>query len=155
MENVFRTRSETANRVYKYCRTGPDKFPIWFDFDVSGRQITSKGIACSESCHLLEILNEIFVLEILELSTDGHRWPPMDLPGLSVRVGFVQTLKKKQKNAKLRHLNSKQFNAEAIWKTLRGVFASRTKAECTLSTDNFLFGISRNKLRLPQRSQTF
>ena len=73
MENVFRTRSETANRVYKYCRTGPDKFPIWFGFDVSGQQITSKGIACSESFHLLEILIEIFVFEIFELS-DGFTW---------------------------------------------------------------------------------
>ena len=43
MKNVFRTRSETANRVYRNFRTGPDKFPILFGFDVS------KGISCSKS----------------------------------------------------------------------------------------------------------
>ena len=55
---------------------------------------------------LLEILNEIFIFEIFEFSTDGpsvdhqwppvgkpprklifrHRWPPMDFPGLSAPV---------------------------------------------------------------------
>ena len=43
MENVFRTRSETANRVYRNFRTGPDNFPILFGFDAS------KGILCSKS----------------------------------------------------------------------------------------------------------
>ena len=43
MENVFRTRSESANRVYRSFRTGPENFPILFGFDAS------KGISCSES----------------------------------------------------------------------------------------------------------
>ena len=68
MENVFQTRSETADMVYSYFRTGPDNFPILFGFDVSGAQITSKGISCSESFQSLEILNEVFIFEIFEFS---------------------------------------------------------------------------------------
>ena len=52
--------------------------PILFGFDASGARITSKGISCSESFQLLEILNEISIFEIFEFSTDGpsvdHRW---------------------------------------------------------------------------------
>ena len=72
MENVFPTRSETANRVYSYFRTGADNFPLLFGFDASRARITSKGISCSESFQLLEILNEIFIFEIFEFSTDGQ-----------------------------------------------------------------------------------
>ena len=87
MENVFRTRSETANKVYRNFRSGLDNFPILFGFDVS------KGISCSESS-VAETLNEIFIFEVFGFSTDGpsviggppvgkpprnlifpHRWP--------------------------------------------------------------------------------
>ena len=46
-------------------------FPILFGFDASGLRIASKGISCSESFQLLEILNEIFIFEIFEFYTDG------------------------------------------------------------------------------------
>ena len=77
MENVFRTRSETANRVYRYFRTRPDNFPILFGFDASGARITSKGILNNIQL-LLESLKTVFLFEIFKISTDGssvdHRW---------------------------------------------------------------------------------
>ena len=84
MEKVFRTRYETANRVYRYFRAGPYNFPILLGFDALRLRISSQGISCSESVQLLEMLNEIFTFEIFEFSTDGpsvdHQWPPVGKP---------------------------------------------------------------------------
>ena len=81
MENDSRTPSETANRVYRNFRTGPDIFLILFGFDASVTRVTSKGISCSEPFQLLEILNESFIFEMFEFSTDGpsvdNGWPPV------------------------------------------------------------------------------
>ena len=112
MEKVFRTRSETANRVYRYFRTGPYNFPILLGFDALRLRISFQGLSCT-NIQLLEMLNKIFTFEIFEFSSDGssvdhrwppvgkpprklifpqrwslvvHRWPPMDFPGLSVRA---------------------------------------------------------------------
>ena len=110
MEKVFRTRFETANRVYRYFRTGPYNFPILLGFDALRLRISSQGISCT-NIQLLEMLNEIFTFEIFEFSTDDpsvdhrwlpvgkpppklispHRWSPMDFPGLSVRVLFFDS----------------------------------------------------------------
>ena len=83
MEKVFRTRFETANRVYRYFRTGSYNFPILLGFDALRWRISSQGISCT-NIQLLEMLNEIFTYEIFEFSTDGqsvdHRWPPMGKP---------------------------------------------------------------------------
>ena len=100
MEKVFRTRFETANRVYRYFRTGPYNFPILLGFGALRLRISTQGISCT-NIQLLEMLNEIFTFENFEFSIDGkpprklipphrwplvvHRWPPMDFPGLSVR----------------------------------------------------------------------
>ena len=73
MEKVFRTRFETANRVYRYFRTGPYNFSIWLGFDALRLRISSQGISCT-NIQLLEMLNEIFTFEIFEFSTVGHRW---------------------------------------------------------------------------------
>ena len=86
MENVFRTRSETANR------DTPDNFPLlFFGFDASGARITSEGISCSESFQLLEILNEIFIFEIFDFSIDGlsvdHRWESLHVILFSLTGG--------------------------------------------------------------------
>ena len=67
-----------------HFRTSPDNFSILFGFDASGERITSKGISCSESFQLLEILNEIFIFEIFEFSTDG---PSVDQRWESLHVG--------------------------------------------------------------------
>ena len=117
MEKVFRTRFETANRVYRYFRTGPYSFPISLGFDALRSRISSQGISCT-NIQLLEMLNEIFTFEHSEFATGDppmdhrwpplgkpprklifphrwplvvHRWPPMDFPGLSAREHTCQS----------------------------------------------------------------
>ena len=68
VENVFPTRSETANRVYRNFRTGPGNFPILFGFDAS------KGISCSESPDARNFELSKFPPMVHRWTTGGHRW---------------------------------------------------------------------------------
>ena len=72
MEKVFRTRFETANRVYRYFRTGSYNFPILLGFDALRLRISSQGISCT-NIQLLEMLNEIFTFEIFTYVATGGK----------------------------------------------------------------------------------
>ena len=88
VENVFRTRSESANRasepvqtgLYRSFRTGPENFPILFGFDAS------KGISCSESS-VAGNFERNFHFRNFRIF---HRWPVVGYHGLSVRVQIIQ-----------------------------------------------------------------
>ena len=58
-------------------------FASFFGFDALGARIMSK-LMSSNNIQLLEILNEIFIFELFDFSTDGPlvglRWPPVGVP---------------------------------------------------------------------------
>ena len=123
----------------------PVLFSILFGFEAS---VATKCISCSESFQLLDILNEMSIFEISELSTNGplvdHRWPVVGYHGLSVRE---QTFDKKFARMYCKMLQRKaQFlsdNLETFAKFTSKQYDFSHFYQCARNGD--LHGESRNK----------
>ena len=163
MENLFRTRSETANRFYRNFRTGPDNFPILFGFD--------GFISCSKSS-VARYFERNFHFQSFRIF---YRWPPVGKPprnlifphrwllvgyhGLSVRVLLwilrtisVRTellvrsseihIEQLTKNVKFVDIRLKEIALMSVFKKHNGSYCFISKLQCSV-TSSSIFILSR------------